>query len=286
MVDLDGRVAVITGAGDGLGRSHARLLASLGARVVVNDLGGDRAGGGASSQASDRVVEEIRSAGGDAVANYGNVADEADVRALIGQAVDTYGRLDIVVNNAGILRDASFHKMSREDWDAVLKVHLQGSFLVTHAAWPVLREQRYGRVIFTTSGGGMFGNFGQSNYGTAKMGILGLMNCLAVEGSRRGILTNAVSPIANTRLTEDVMPEDQLETLDPGFVSPVVAWLASEDCKLTGEVIRAGGGAYSRVQYRVSRGVSLDHIPTVDEFTDHLERILDMQDATPGELAL
>ena len=286
MVNLDGRVAVVTGAGDGLGKSHALLLASLGARVIVNDLGVDRTGTGYSEQVSDRVVEEIRGAGSEAVANYSDISEERGAQELVDQAIESYGRLDIVVNNAGILQDTSFKNMTVKQWDAVLKVHLQGSFLVTHCAWPKLREQNFGRVIFTTSGAGTFGNFGQANYAAAKMGIIGLMNTLAIEGRQRNILLNAVSPIASTRLTKDVMPQEQLEKLDPAYVSSAVAWLASEDCDITGEVFRVGGGDYQRLQYFVSKGVTFDHIPSVDEFADRIDEIRDMANAVLPTLAL
>lgn len=286
MVQLEGRTAIVTGAGEGLGRSHALLLAALGAQVVVNDVGGDRSGEGTSTAASDRVVDEIRAAGGLAVADYNDISTETGAAALVDLTLSEFGGVDVVVNNAGILRDAAFHKMTLDQWDAVLRVHLHGSFLVTHKTWPILREQGRGRVVFTTSGGGMFGNFGQANYGAAKMGIVGLTNCLAIEGRRHDIKVNAVSPIANTRLMQDVMSQERLADLDPAYVSPVVAWLASDGCDVSGEVIRAGGGGYSLVQYRVSEGVSFDHVPTVDEFAASVERVLDMTDAHEGRIAL
>ena len=214
------RVAIVTGAGGGLGRTYALLLASRGAKVVVNDLGGSAFGQGADAAPADKVVAEIREAGGEAVANYDSV-ENGD--KIVQMALDHFGRVDIVVNNAGILRDTSFHKMTEQDWELIYQVHLYGSFKVTHAAWPYLREQQYGRVIMTTSAAGIYGNFGQANYSTAKLGLLGLANTLAIEGQKRNIHVNTIAPMAGSRLTEAVLPQEMVEALKPEYVAPLVA---------------------------------------------------------------
>ena len=205
---FDGRVAIITGAGGGLGRAYARLLAARGAKVVVNDLGGSMHGDGAATTAADRVVGEILAAGGEAVANYESVEDGW---RIVQHALDAFGRLDIVINNAGILRDVSFHKMSDEDWERIYRVHLYGGYQVTRAAWPHLRDQGYGRVIMTGSAAGLYGNFGQANYSSAKLGLLGLAQTLAVEGQKRNVLVNTIAPLAGSRLTETILPPDLFE---------------------------------------------------------------------------
>jgi 3-hydroxyacyl-CoA dehydrogenase/3a,7a,12a-trihydroxy-5b-cholest-24-enoyl-CoA hydratase len=251
MMRFDGKVALITGAGNGLGRSHALLLAARGARVLVNDLGGGASGGGESSSAADRVVAEIRAAGGEAVASYDSV--ESGER-IVAAALDAFGKIDIVINNAGILRDVSFAKMSREDWDLVLRVHLHGSFSVTHAAWPHLRRQEWGRVIMTTSAAGLYGNFGQANYGAAKMGILGLAQTLAHEGRRRNILVNTIAPIAGSRLTETILAQELVRALKPEYVSALVAYLCHDDCADSGALFEVGGGFFSRVRWQRAGG--------------------------------
>lgn len=214
---FDGRVVIITGAGNGLGRAHALLFGSRGAKVVVNDLGGSAFGDGKSSSAADRVVEEIRAKGGEAVANYDSVEDGGKI---VQTALDAFGRVDVVINNAGILRDTTFHKMSEQDWDLIFKVHVKGAFAVTHAAWPHMREQKYGRVVFTTSAAGIYGNFGQTNYSAAKLAQLGMGNTLALEGRKAGIVVNTIAPIAGSRLTETVMPKEVVDALKPEVVSP------------------------------------------------------------------
>jgi (3R)-3-hydroxyacyl-CoA dehydrogenase / 3a,7a,12a-trihydroxy-5b-cholest-24-enoyl-CoA hydratase / enoyl-CoA hydratase 2 len=237
---FDGRVAVITGAGGGLGRAYALLLGSRGARVVVNDLGGGHRGGGASSEAADKVVAEIKAAGGQAVANYDSVEEG---EKIVQSALDAFGQIDIVVNNAGILRDVTFQKMTAEDWDLIRRVHLDGAFRVTHAAWPHLRARKYGRVINTSSAAGIYGNFGQVNYAMAKLGLVGFTYALALEGKKNNVHVNAIAPIAGSRMTETVLPPDLLEALKPEYVAALVAWLCHEDCDETGGLFESSGSA-------------------------------------------
>jgi 3-hydroxyacyl-CoA dehydrogenase/3a,7a,12a-trihydroxy-5b-cholest-24-enoyl-CoA hydratase len=271
----DGKVALITGAGNGLGRSHALLLARRGARVVVNDLGGSATGGGQSSAAADRVVAEIKEAGGDAVANYDSVEDGGKI---VQCALDHFGRIDIVVNNAGILRDTSFLKMTDADWDLIQRVHVNGAYKVTHAAWPHLREQKYGRVLFTSSAAGLYGNFGQANYSTAKLGLVGLGFTLAAEGRKYNIGVNTIAPIAGSRLTETILPKELIDALRPEYVSPLVAWLAHAECQETGGLFEVGGGFFAKLRweraegqmFRVGRDITPElvrkHWPTVVDF--------------------
>ncbi|MBX3246644.1 MAG: SDR family NAD(P)-dependent oxidoreductase [Myxococcales bacterium] len=262
---FDGRVVIITGAGNGLGKSHALAFGARGAKVVVNDLGGDIHGGGASARAADLVVEEIRAAGGEAVANYDSVTDGAKI---VQSAIDAFGKVDVVVNNAGILRDVSFHKMTRDDWDKVYEVHVRGAFEVTHAAWDVMREQGYGRVIFTTSAAGIYGNFGQGNYAMAKLGLVGLSNTLAIEGRKRGVHANAIGPIAGSRMTETVLPPELLAALKPEYVTPLVLWLCHEECQETGGLFEVGGGFMGKLRWeralgktwRLGRGISAEDV--------------------------
>lgn len=248
---FDGRVAVITGAGNGLGRSHALLFGARGARVVVNDLGGGAFGGGNSSSAADQVVAEIQAAGGEAVANYDSVEEG---EKIVQTALDAFGRIDILVNNAGILRDISFAKMTREDWDLIQRVHLEGTYRVTHAAWPHLRDQEYGRVIATTSAAGIYGNFGQANYSAAKLGILGLAQTLALEGRKRNIFVNTIAPIAGSRLTETVLPPDVVAALQPKAVSVLVAYLCHESCTENGSLFEVGGGFFAKLRWQRAKG--------------------------------
>ncbi len=282
MAGVKGRVVVITGAGGGLGREHALLFAQQGARVVVNDLGGARDGSGFGSDMADAVVTEITRAGGEAIANYDNVATTDGGAHVVGAALDAFGQIDVVVNNAGILRDKSFHKMTAEQWDAVLRVHLYGAFHVTRAAWPHMREQKYGRVVVTTSTSGLFGNFGQANYGAAKMGLVGLINTLAVEGARHNVTANGVAPLANTRMTADVIPDDARLDLDPAYVSPMVVHLCSEECTETGTIMLASGGHYARIAYMQGNGVQFDHVPSVEEIALSWDEIVDLTDSAPG----
>ncbi len=247
----DGKVALITGAGNGLGRAHALLFASRGARVVVNDLGGSATGGGKSSAAADRVVAEIKEAGGEAVANYDSVEDGGKI---VQCALDSFGRIDIVVNNAGILRDASFLKMTEADWDLIMRVHVNGAFKVTHAAWPRLRDQAYGRIIFTSSAAGIYGNFGQANYSVAKLGLAGFGFTLAAEGRKYNIRVNTIAPIAGSRMTETILPKELVDALRPEYVSPLVAWLAHESCEETGGLFEVGGGYFGKLRWERTAG--------------------------------
>jgi len=272
-VELGGRVAVITGAGGGLGRSHALALAARGAKVVVNDLGGSRDGSGAGSEMADAVVAEIVASGGEAVANYDSVATPEGGRAIVQSAIDAFGRIDIVINNAGILRDVSFQKLEPEALDLVLKVHLYGAFHVSQAAWPHLRAQEYGRIISTASGSGLYGNFGQSNYAAAKLGIVGLTRTLAIEGAKYGITANAIAPVASSRMTEDIMPPQLLERLQPEHVSPLVVFLASEMCRDSGHVYSVGGGYLARVAIVEGPGTTFDGVPSPDDVADRWEDV-------------
>jgi NAD(P)-dependent dehydrogenase (short-subunit alcohol dehydrogenase family) len=276
MADLgyDGKVAVITGAGGGLGKSHALELARRGALVVVNDLGGSVDGQGGSHTAAQQVVDEITGAGGEAVANYDSVATPDGGRAIVQTALDTFGRIDIVVNNAGILRDAAFKNMGPEQLEPVLDVHLKGAFYVTQPAWQHLREQNYGRIINTASAAGIFGNFGQANYGAAKMGLVGLTRVLAVEGARNNITANAIAPVAKTRMTEELLGP-MADKLDPKFITPVVAWLAHEDCPVTGEVFSCGGGHVARIFTGVTPGFTDSDDLTAEDIRDHFDEIRD-----------
>jgi len=244
-IRFDNRVAIVTGAGNGLGRAHALLLASRGAKVVVNDPGGAVDGKGGDHAAADKVVAEIKAAGGQAVPNYDSVADSKTAANIVKTAVDSFGTIDIVVNNAGVLRDKTFHNMTVEDFDFVVKVHFLGTAYVTHAAWPIMRAKAYGRVVVTSSNSGIYGNFGQANYGGAKLAVVGFMNALRLEGQKYNVLVNALAPVAGTRMTESLMTPEMLARLDPAFVSPMVAYLCSEQCQRTGEIFSAGAGAFS-----------------------------------------
>ena len=275
-LDLDGRVAVVTGAGGGLGRSHALLLAERGARVVVNDLGSDVDGTGGGSAAAEQVVAEVRDAGGEAVANADGVHTWEGGAAIIATAIDTWGRVDVVVNNAGILRDVSFTKLDADRLRPVLDVHLAGAFHVTRAAWPHMREAGFGRVLCTTSGSGLYGNFGQANYAAAKMGLVGLTRTLAIEGARHGITANAIAPIAASRMTESVMPAAVLDRLRPEHVSPLVGWLASPACEESGSVFSVGGGYVARVAIVEGEGIAFDDVPTVEQLAARFAEVREL----------
>lgn len=279
MLGVQDRVIVVTGAGGGLGREYARTLAREGASVVVNDLGGARDGTGAGSAMADQVVAEIRAAGGRAVANYDNVAEADGAANIIATALDEFGAVHGVVSNAGILRDGTFHKMSFENWDAVLKVHLYGGYHIIRAAWPYFREQGYGRVVVATSTSGLFGNFGQTNYGAAKLGLVGLINTLALEGAKYNIHANAVAPIAATRMTEDIVPPEVLDKLAPEFVAPVVAHLCTEECADNASVFVVGGGKVQRVALFQNNGVIFDKPPSVADVAAQWAAITDLSGA-------
>ena len=253
MSDLrfDGRVAIVTGAGNGLGRSHALLLAARGAKVVVNDLGGGHTGGGKSSAAADKVVEEIKAAGGEAVANYDSVEDG---ESIVKTAVDAFGKVDIVINNAGILRDVSFQKMTQEDWDLIYRVHVLGAYRVTKAAWDLMRDQGFGRVVFTASAAGIYGNFGQANYSMAKLGVHGFAQTLALEGKKKNVRVNTIEPIAGSRMTETVLPKDLIDALKPEYVTPLVAYLCHESCDETGSLFEVGGGFMGKLRWERAEG--------------------------------
>src|SRR5215470_14510535 len=276
-IRFDNRVAIVTGAGNGLGRAHALLLASRGARVVVNDPGGAVDGKGSGHAAADQVVAEIKAAGGHAVPNYDSVADPRSAANIVKTAVDSFGTIDIVVNNAGVLRDKTFHNMTIEDFDFVVKVHFLGTAYVTHAAWPIMRAKAYGRVVVTSSNSGIYGNFGQANYAAAKLAVVGFVNALRLEGQKYNIMVNALAPVAATRMTESLMTPDMLERLRPEFVSPMVAWLCSERCQHTGEIFSAGSGYFARIEYREAPGLRIKgRAPTIEDVADNIDKIADL----------
>lgn len=272
-IGFDGKVAIVTGAGGGLGRQHALLLASRGARVVVNDLGGSVHGEGADKGPAEAVAQEIRDAGGEAVSDNSSVSTPEGGQAIVQAAIDAYGQIDIVVNNAGILRDKTFHNLTPELLEPVLDVHLKGAFYVSQPAWLKMREQGYGRIINTTSQSGVLGNFGQSNYGAAKMGLVGLTRVLAQEGAKYNIKVNAIAPLARTRMTEDLMGA-AAEKLAPELVSPVVVWLASEECPVTGEVFTVAAGRVARFFVGMTTGY-FDADLTPEAVRDHVAEIRD-----------
>ncbi len=253
-ISFEGRVAIVTGAGGGLGRCHALELARRGAKVVVNDLGGSVDGQGGNSQAAEAVVEEITALGGEAIANGSSVSDDAGVQKMIQDAMTAFGRIDIILANAGILRDKSFGKLDVEDFEIINDVHLMGSIKPFKAAWEIMRDQGYGRLVVTTSSTGLYGNFGQANYGAAKLGLVGLMNSLKIEGAKYNIKINAVCPVAATRMTENLMPENILAMLKPEYITPGVMNLVKEDAP-TGVILSAGAGCFAISQIRETQGV-------------------------------
>ena len=283
-MSVDGRVAIVTGAGGGLGRQHALLLAQHGAKVVVNDLGGNLDGTG-SGDAADAVVEEIRSAGGQAIANKASVADRDGAKSIIDDAVNEWGTVDIVVNNAGILRDKSFKNMTLDEWDIVVDVHLNGTAYVTWHAWPIMYAKNYGRIVFTSSGSGIFGSFGQANYAAAKMGMVGLMNDLAREGASHNVHTNCLSPGAATRMTasipgRDEDPDNPQPESHPKLVSPAVLYMCGEDAP-NGRIIQAMGGKYSTNAVVANEGIDLGVNATFEELEPRIDEVLDLSNAKP-----
>jgi len=273
---FDGKVAIVTGSGGGLGFEHAKLLASRGASVVINDLGGSLSGSGADESAAARAAAQIVATGGTAIADGHSVATPEGAQALVKLALESFGRLDILVNNAGILRDKSLTKATPEDFDQVIAVHLRGSFLMTQAAFEPMRSQNYGRIVNTSSPAGLYGNFGQMNYSAAKMGLVGLTRTTALEGARYGINANAISPSAFTRMTEGLMAQlfdgGGAEALDPAKVSPLVAWLCHEECQLSGEVFGVGGGLVTRVFVAETKG-HFEEKPTIESVAAHMGEI-------------
>ncbi|KAK0396988.1 hypothetical protein QR680_001934 [Steinernema hermaphroditum] len=274
-IRFDGRVVIVTGAGGGLGRTYALDFAKRGAKVVVNDLGGTAHGTSSSTSMADKVVQEIRAAGGTAVANYDSVEFG---EKIVKTAIDNYGRIDVVVNNAGILRDKSFLNVSEEDWDIIMKVHLKGAYSVAKAAWPHFRKQQFGRVINTSSNSGMYGSFGQTNYAAAKMGLIGLSNSLALEGAKYNIFANSILPTAGSRLTLTVMPEEIVDMLKPEYVTPLVVYLAHESCQENGQIFEAGGGWYGTIQSYRSVGKAIPSA-TAENLRDHWNEIANMNGA-------
>ena len=286
-IRYDGRVAVITGAGGGLGKTYALELGRRGAKVVVNDLGGAADGTGGGSSMADQTVKEIIEAGGEAVANYDSVSTPEGGEGIVQSALDNFGKVDVVINNAGILRDKTFVKLEPEHLEAVIDVHLKGAFFVTQPAFRNMKENGYGRIILTASGAGIFGNFGQTNYGAAKMGLVGLMNVLAVEGAKYNIKCNTIAPIAKTRLTEGLLGP-MAEHLDPNYVTPLVTFLASEQCDLTHEVFDVGGGRYARIFVGLAKGwtAAKDVVPAAEDIQKNLGQIREQEGYTvPDSIA-
>lgn len=276
-ITFDQRVAIVTGAGGGLGRSYALELARRGARVVVNDLGGAIDGTGGDSRPADLVVEEITGRGGEAVANYDSVATPESGAAIVQTALDAFGTVDVVINNAGILRDRSFGNLTVSELGAVMDVHLLGAFYVSLPAFPIMKEKGYGRFVFTSSNAGIFGNFGQTNYGAAKAGLVGFSNVLAIEGAKYNIKSNVIAPVARTRLTEELLGP-LTELLDPDLVTPMVVYLCSEDNQFSHEIFTAGGGRYGRIFVATNPGwfSGIKVVPSVEELADHLDQIRDI----------
>ena len=280
-ISFDGKVAIVTGAGGGLGRSHALELAKRGAKVVVNDLGGSVDGSGGSSDAAEAVVAEIKAAGGEAISNGSSVTDETGVDNMVKQAMDAFGRIDILVNNAGILRDKSFAKMSNDDFRLVVEVHLMGTVLPTKAVWPIMKEQQYGRIMVTSSSTGLYGNFGQTNYGAGKLGVVGFMNTLKLEGQKDNIKVNALVPVAYTRMTANLMPPEAEAMLKPELVTPAVINLVKDDAP-TGTILCAGAGVYSAAQIEEAEGAFLGNEGvTAEDVENAWEKITDFSNAKP-----
>jgi NAD(P)-dependent dehydrogenase (short-subunit alcohol dehydrogenase family) len=280
------QVAIVTGAGGGLGRCHALELARRGAKVVINDLGGSMDGSGGSSEAAEAVVAEIKAMGGEAIANGGSVSDRAGAQSMVDDAMNAWGRVDVLINNAGILRDKSFSKMTLDDFEMVVNVHLLGAAYCSHAVWPIMREQNYGRILMTTSPSGLYGNFGQTNYSAAKLGQVGLMNSMKIEGAKNNIHTNSIAPVAATRMTENLMPEEVLEKLGPELVTPAAIFLVSEVAP-NGVILQAQGGQYSLATVVENNGLDLGVEASADDVAANYEAIVDMAELkTRGMLQL
>ena len=281
-IRFDGKTAIVTGAGGGLGRCHALELARRGANVVINDLGGSVDGSGGNSAAAEAVVEEIKAMGGKAIANGSSVTDDAGVQKMIDDTMSEFGRIDIIIANAGILRDKSFSKMTMDDFELVVDVHLMGSVKPIKAAWEIMKEQNYGRIVVTTSSTGLYGNFGQTNYGAAKLGLVGFMNSLKQEGAKNNIRINTVCPVAATRMTENLMSPQMLEALKPEYVTPGVINLVKEDAP-TGMILSAAAGGFSMSQIRETKGafVALGDNLTAEAVAAKWDEITDDSTMTP-----
>jgi len=279
-ISFEGQVAIVTGAGGGLGRSHALELARRGAKVVVNDLGGAMDGTGGSSEAAEKVVLEIKESGGQAISNGGSVSDRNGAKSMVEDAMSAWGRVDVLINNAGILRDKSFSKIELDDFQIVVDVHLMGAVYCTHAVWPIMREQNYGRILMTTSPTGLYGNFGQTNYGAAKLAQVGFMNSLKIEGAKNNVYTNTIAPIAATRMTESLIPEEVQSKLAPESVTPAALFLVSEDAP-NGVIMQAEGGRFSVASIVENTGAKLGADATPEDIASNFDMISDLQGAKP-----
>ena len=279
-ISFEGQVAIVTGAGGGLGRSHALELARRGAKVVVNDLGGAMDGTGGSSEAAEKVVSEIKESGGEAISNGGSVSDRNGAKSMVDDAMEVWGRVDILINNAGILRDKSFSKIDLDDFQVVVDVHLMGAVYCTHAVWPIMREQNYGRILMTTSPTGLYGNFGQTNYGAAKLAQVGFMNSLKIEGAKNNIHTNTIAPIAATRMTESLIPEAVHSKLAPESVTPAALFLVSEEAP-NGVIMQAEGGRFSVASIVENTGAQLGVDATPEDIASNYDMISDLEGAKP-----
>ncbi|MBU1542225.1 MAG: SDR family oxidoreductase [Proteobacteria bacterium] len=283
-INYDGKVAIVTGAGQGIGRMYALELARRGAKVVVNDLGVSRDGEGMDTSAADSVVEQIKADGGQAVANYDSVATMAGGENIVKTAMDAFGTIDILINNAGILRDKSFMKMTEQDWDLIISVHLKGAFCVTQPAIKIMKDKNYGRIVFTASTSGLYGNFGQTNYGAAKMGLVGIMNTLKLEISKYNIKVNTIAPTAWSRMTADIMPPEYEQKLNPQFNEPMTLYLCSEENQVTGQIFAMGAGWYAKTAVVSGEGVCIGDARrpiAVEEIRDNFDKICDL--STPKE---
>lgn len=283
LIRFDGKVVLITGAGGGLGRAYALAFAERGAKIVVNDLGAARDGDGADATPAQKVVDEIKAMGGEAIANTDSVTSPEGGEAMVKAALDAFGRLDILINNAGILRDVSMMKMQAKDWEAVLDVHLKGAFCVTVPAFRVMKAQGFGRILFTTSAAGLYGNFGQANYSAAKLGLVGLMQVTAIEGAKYNVHSNAIAPLAASRMTEDLLPAEVLEKMDPKAVSPLVLWLSSEECTETGGIFNMGLGCLNKAKIVTGKGVrfSPTEVLSPEDMRGFWPKVQEMEDPKP-----